>query len=64
MSKLAHSNKETMIQIEIKNSYDELSEYEFFEHMDANNVEPDLIEKTLGSGVLNSYMHWIYLYIK
>lgn len=64
MSKLAHSNEETMTIIEIKNDYAEMSENEFFEHMDAESVEPDLIEKALGSGVLNEYMTWIYYHIK
>lgn len=64
MSKLAHSNEPTMKQIEIKNDYAEMSENEFFEHMDANSVEVDDIRAALGDGVVNEYMQWIYLYIK
>lgn len=64
MSKLAHSHEPTMTQIEIKNDYDEMSEGEFFEHMDANSVEVDDIKAALGDGVVNAYMNWIYLHIK
>lgn len=64
MSKLAHSNEDTMTQIEIKNAYEEMSENEFFEHMDAHSVDSDLIEAALGISVVNEYMQWIYLHIK
>lgn len=64
MSKLAHSNEDTMSLIEIKNAYDEMSENEFFEHMDTHSVDPDEIEKALGRSILNEYMQWIYFNIK
>lgn len=53
-----------MTQIEIMRDYEDMSENEFFEHMDAHSADPDLIEKTLGTKVLREYMNWIYLYIK
>ncbi len=40
------------------------NESEAFEEFDANNADPDLIEKALGKSVLNDYMTWIYLNIK
>jgi hypothetical protein len=49
---------------EIKAAYEEMSEGEFFEHMDAESVEVDDIKKALGEGVVNEYMNWIYLNIK
>lgn len=64
MSKLAHSNEATMTQIEIKNAYANMSENEFFEHMDEHGINPDDIEKALGGGVLEEYMAWIYINIK
>lgn len=64
MSKLAHSNESTMTQIEILRNYEDMSENEFFEHMDANSVEIDDIKAALGEGVVNEYMNWIYLNIK
>lgn len=64
MSKLAHSNEETMTQIEILRDYEEMSENEFFEHMDAHCIDPDDVEKVLGRSVLNEYMQWIYIHIK
>lgn len=64
MSKLAHSNEYFMNLIEIKNAYDELSESEFFEVMDAASVTPEEIEKALGKSLTNGYMQWIRLNIK
>lgn len=49
---------------EIKTAYDEMTENEFFEHMDAESVEVDDIKKALGDGVVNEYMQWIYVNIK
>ena len=53
-----------MTQIEIKSTYAEMSENEFFEHMDVHSVESDDIKAALGDGVLNQYMQWIYLNLK
>lgn len=64
MSKLAHSNEATMTQIEIKAAYDEMSENEFFEHIDMHCVEVDDLKAALGDGVVNEYMQWIYINIK
>lgn len=58
-----HSS-ETMTLEEIRDSYEDLSENEFFEHMDAESVEVDDIKAALGGGVVNEYMQWIYLNIK
>lgn len=64
MSRLAHSNEETMDIIEIRKAYDDLSEDEFFEVMDSGSVTPEEIEKALGKSLTNEYLNWIYINIK
>jgi hypothetical protein len=64
MSRLAHSNQGIMDIIEIRRLYDELSEPEFFEAMDAGMMDECLIDQALGAGVVQEFANWIYLNLK
>lgn len=63
MSKLAHSNQETMDEIEQRALFDidsDISENEAFEIIHAAGVDEIKWSKSLN----NDYMTWMYLYIK
>lgn len=61
MSKLAHSNQETMDEINQRNRYSEChNDDEFFEELDAAGID----EIKWSDSLNNQYMQWIYLHIK
>lgn len=64
MSKLAHSNEETMLTIEIRAAYNDMDRNEFYEHVCINNIRPEDIEKALGEDVVKGYNEWTYFHIK
>lgn len=65
MSKLAHSNEETMQIIELRNRWeDKGGESEFFDELVDDGADSDIVGKALGSGVMNDYMQFIYLNYK
>lgn len=60
MSKLAHSNQETMDEIDQRHLFDEFSHYEAFEMLDAEGVQEIKWSEALNA----EYSTWIYLNIK
>jgi len=65
MSKLSHSNEDTMRQIETARIYEELSEHEAFDIFIEEGLDPlDDIKPVLGASIANDYAQHIYFTLK